>query len=544
LSPSGPDQVTIACAVEGEDYVQHCAAMLHSALSAHREAELRIHYLHGRDTGEAGRRQLRQMVTGLGGEIVFHSIPRRWIRGLPLRGFTGRATWYRFFLPELLPAVDRIVYLDTDLIVLDTLAPLLALSLEGNLLGAVTNVFQANDRGRGAWLGLPGDEAYFNAGVLAMDLGAMRREHTGETLLRWARANARTYPWRDQDALNAVLHDRRLALHPRWNCMNSIMEFPAAVDVFGEPAVREAREHPAVRHFEGPGANKPWDPRSAPEAQRLYDAHRAHTPWPEVQRRRPARGVYARPPMAELMRSGAGRLRRRLHLWERVRGPLLRGAFRLWARTGRRPVNRLFLGDLIAKTGNFATTSWLGVPIWQNVLDLWTIQETIAELRPALLIETGTNRGGSALFYAHIMDLLGTGRVITVDVERLHSLDHPRIEFLHGSSTDPVIAERVRAVAAEAAEAGPVMVILDADHNREHVARELELYAPLVTPGSLLLSQDGVIDQLTIFSDSRPGPLEANRAFLAAHPEFEHDRERNDRFLITQHPLGWLRRRS
>lgn len=224
-----------------------------------------------------------------------------------------------------------------------------------------------------------------------------------------------------------------------------------------------------------------------------------------------------------------------------LRSAAIRLAFRVWARTGRGPVGRLFLNDLIAKTGNFSTTTWLGTPIWQNVLDLWTIQETIAEVRPALLIETGTNRGGSALFYAHLMDLLGAGTVLTIDVERLHHLDHRRIQFLLGSSTDPAIVERVQA-AADAAN-GPVMVILDAEHARDHVARELEIYSSFVTPGSFLLSQDGVIDRLTIFSDSRPGPLGANREFLARHPEFEHDQERTGRFIITHHPYGWLRRR-
>jgi cephalosporin hydroxylase len=224
----------------------------------------------------------------------------------------------------------------------------------------------------------------------------------------------------------------------------------------------------------------------------------------------------------------------------RVRAALLRRLLALWARTGRAPAGRLFLIDLIARTGNFNRTNWLGTPVWQNVLDLWTIQETIAEVRPALLIETGTNRGGSALFYAHLMDLMGAGRIITIDTERLHTLDHSRIEFLQGNSTDPVVASAVRD-AAQAAD-GPVMVILDADHARDHVAKELELYGPLVTPGSYLLSQDGVIDQLAIFADSRPGPLDANREFLRRHPEFEHDRERNSRFIITHHPVGWLRR--
>jgi cephalosporin hydroxylase len=203
-------------------------------------------------------------------------------------------------------------------------------------------------------------------------------------------------------------------------------------------------------------------------------------------------------------------------------------------------VHRLFQIDLIDKTGNFDNVTWLGQPIWQDVLDLWTIQEALSEVRPALLIECGTNRGGSALFYANLFDLMDHGRVITVDVERLHSLEHPRVEFLIGSSIDPAIVERMRA-AVEKAD-GPVMVILDSDHSESHVAAELELYAPFVTPGSLLHVQDGIIDELFVMRSDRPGPLPAIKRFLAAHPEFTWDRERSEKFLITHHPMGWLRR--
>lgn len=226
----------------------------------------------------------------------------------------------------------------------------------------------------------------------------------------------------------------------------------------------------------------------------------------------------------------------------RLRAAALRTAINLWDRTASRLVARLFHYDLIYRTGNFATTRWAGMPIWQNVLDLWTIQEAIFEIRPKLLVETGTNRGGSALFYAHLMDILGVGRVVTIDLVRQHELRHPRVTFLQGSSTAPEVVEEVRTLAADAGE--PVMVILDSDHHRDHVAAELELYAPLVSAGSLLLSQDGVIDQFWMFRRTRPGPLPANREFLARHPEFEHDRERNDRFRLTHHPLGWMRRRG
>ena len=224
----------------------------------------------------------------------------------------------------------------------------------------------------------------------------------------------------------------------------------------------------------------------------------------------------------------------------RLRGRPLLAWLKVWGRTGRGPTSRAFHQDLAVKTGNFANTTWLGQPIWQNILDLWIIQEAISEIRPALLIETGTNRAGSALFYAHLMDLMGEGRVVTVDILKQHDVEHPRVEFLIGSSTDDDIVERVREAAGAAD--GPVMVILDGLHDRDHVAKELELYGPLVTPGSLLLSQDGIIDELGMFADSRPGPLPANRDFLERHPEFEYDAERNEKFLITHHPLGWMRK--
>jgi cephalosporin hydroxylase len=224
----------------------------------------------------------------------------------------------------------------------------------------------------------------------------------------------------------------------------------------------------------------------------------------------------------------------------RARHAGLRAGLKVWERTVRPVVARLYHYDLIFRTGNFATVTWMGRRIWQNVLDLWTIQQTILELRPALVVETGTHRGGSALLYAQLMDIAGRGRVVTIDIVDIHDVDHPRVTFLHGSSTDPAIVEQVRALAAAAD--GPVMVILDGNHDRDHVAAELELYGPLVTPGSLLLSQDGVIDRLWIFRDTRPGPLPANRDFLARHAEFEYDRERTERYGLTHHPLGWMRR--
>ena len=92
---------------------------------------------------------------------------------------------------------------------------------------------------------------------------------------------------------------------------------------------------------------------------------------------------------------------------------------------------------------------------------------------------------------------MGSGEVVTVDVEKLHALSHPRVTYLIGDSTSDAILSSVRMKAAAAF--GPVMVILDSDHTADHVRRELAIYAPLVTPGSYCLVQDGVIDTLPVF---------------------------------------------
>jgi cephalosporin hydroxylase len=199
-----------------------------------------------------------------------------------------------------------------------------------------------------------------------------------------------------------------------------------------------------------------------------------------------------------------------------------------------------FAEDLVRTTNNFRRTTWLGHTIRQNTLDLWVIQETIAEIRPSLLIECGTNYGGSALFYAHLFDLMGSGEVLTIDVERMHDLSHPRITFLQGSSVAPEIVARVRGKVRNAH--GPVLVILDSDHSESHVRAELEAYAPCVTMGSYVQVQDGVIDQLPMFASGRPGPLPAIHAFLRDHRGFTIDGARCARFPVTHHPVGWLRR--
>jgi cephalosporin hydroxylase len=201
--------------------------------------------------------------------------------------------------------------------------------------------------------------------------------------------------------------------------------------------------------------------------------------------------------------------------------------------------HRLFYETGYAKREGWSNPRWMGVETWKCPLDLWVYQEIVAEVRPDLIVECGTAYGGSALFLAGVLDALGSGRVLSIDITRRDGRPrHPRVEFLLGSSTAPEIVDRVRAAAAGAR----VLVILDSDHRQAHVARELSLYAPLVGSGSYVIVEDTNINGHPVFEGFGPGPAEAVEDFLRAHPEFEADRSR-ERFLLTFHPGGYLRRR-
>jgi cephalosporin hydroxylase len=189
--------------------------------------------------------------------------------------------------------------------------------------------------------------------------------------------------------------------------------------------------------------------------------------------------------------------------------------------------------------GTWTSTRWLGTPVLKCPLDLWIYQELLHELRPDLIVECGTASGGSALYLASICELLSHGRVITIDVVRDDSRPaHPRLEHVHGSSIAPEVVARVRAAAADAER---VLVILDSDHSAEHVGRELEAYAPLVTPGSYVIVEDTNLDGNPVLPGWGPGPRAAVEAFLRRHREFEVDRTR-EKLLLTFNPGGFLRR--
>jgi cephalosporin hydroxylase len=200
--------------------------------------------------------------------------------------------------------------------------------------------------------------------------------------------------------------------------------------------------------------------------------------------------------------------------------------------------------------------TWMGIPVIQYPTDLVAMQEVIWKVKPNIIIESGVAFGGMMSFYATMLEAIGRGKVIGIDIDpRVHNIqtlnEHPlqeRMMLIRGSSTAPHVFDAVRNEVQS--HVNPVVLVsLDSNHTKKHVLEELQLYAPLVTPGSYIVVFDTAIE---FFGDLDPfqnrpwgkwnNPYSAVLHFLDMENDFENDQDIENRYQITAAPGGWLRR--
>lgn len=197
--------------------------------------------------------------------------------------------------------------------------------------------------------------------------------------------------------------------------------------------------------------------------------------------------------------------------------------------------------------------TWLGRPIIQFPQDIIALQEIIWDVKPDLIIETGIAHGGSIIFSASMLELIGgNGRVVGIDLDirnhnRAEIEKHPmfkKITMLEGSSVEPRIVAEVTRIASGKK---PVMVVLDSNHTHDHVLKELELYSPFVTKNSYLVVMDTIVEDLPdSISANRPwgkgnNPKTAVWEFMRKNDRFEINKEMENKLLLTVAPDGFLR---
>jgi cephalosporin hydroxylase len=212
--------------------------------------------------------------------------------------------------------------------------------------------------------------------------------------------------------------------------------------------------------------------------------------------------------------------------------------------------------DFICKTAKYKYSynfSWMGRPIIQYPQDIVAMQEILWQVQPDLMIETGIAHGGSLIFYASILELIGKGKVLGIDIDiRKHNRKaieaHPmfkRISMIEGSSvSDDVIGQVAKAAIGKKS----IMVALDSNHTHEHVLKELQMYSGFVTKGSYIVVFDTIIEDIPDdFFHDRPwgrdnNPKTAVQKFLKTHDEFIIDKEIEHKLLITTATDGFLKR--
>ncbi len=196
--------------------------------------------------------------------------------------------------------------------------------------------------------------------------------------------------------------------------------------------------------------------------------------------------------------------------------------------------------------------SWMGRPIIQFPQDMIAMQELIWEIKPDLIIETGIAHGGSLIYYASIMELIGKGEILGIDIDiREHNRkeieSHPmykRISMIQGSSIDLSIIEKVK---EKAKGKKTIMVSLDSNHTHDHVLEELKLYSPFVTVGSYCIVYDTIIEDMPAKMYDRPwdvgnNPKTAVWEFLKSNANFEIDKSIDNKLMISVAPDGYLKR--
>lgn len=263
-------------------YLPYCATTILSALRATTGPTVVAHVIQMGDVPEGDQVAMQSMAEQNGGCVTWIRVNAADLGSLPsgVLAHGGAVSCARVLLPDLLPNVSRLIYLDADTYTTSSLEPLWSTNVDNFALAAVQNVLEPVARQRVADLGLPDWRHYLNSGVLLMNLDFMRRSGSVAAMLNRLRERGSEMVWVDQDLLNLVFKDAWLPLHPRWNAQNSFWAWQTwARETLGAKELAEATDNPGVLHFEGPSFSKPWH-YLCPHPYRIpYRQLMLETPW-------------------------------------------------------------------------------------------------------------------------------------------------------------------------------------------------------------------------------------------------------------------------
>jgi lipopolysaccharide biosynthesis glycosyltransferase len=266
--------MNVVCTID-ESYAQHCGVTLCSVFANNPGVECRVFLINDGLSG-AARERLDRVAAAFSQRLTYCPIDTDVLRNVHISAHVSVATYFRILIPKILPTdVDKVLFMDSDIIVRGRLAQLYDLAIDRYAHAAVENPLASADVIR---LGMPTSAAYFNAGVLLINLRAWRDEHVAERVLEYANANAAKLVAWDQDALNANMYGRWLKCPPIWNAQEAFfVGFSASELGVSEQELKEARSDPRIVHFTG--SAKPWNVYLNHPFEGEYFNYLALTPW-------------------------------------------------------------------------------------------------------------------------------------------------------------------------------------------------------------------------------------------------------------------------
>lgn len=270
--------IHIACNIDS-NYVCHCAVTLVSLFENNREETFSVHILE-RGLSAAEQQTLTDLAARYGNRVFFYEPMPEMLVGFTIRKFSKRismATYYRCILSELLPRdIDRLLYLDCDIVVLGDIRPFWNTPLDGIGVAAVEDI-GSTDAPRYEVLKYPMEEGYFNAGVLLINLEYWRKHDVARACIEYFHQYPERIVYNDQDLLNSILYKHKVFVDLRWNVQDAFYRIPKPQDAEAWRAKYGAcLKHPVILHYTN---RKPWDYDSQHPLRNEYFRYLDLTPW-------------------------------------------------------------------------------------------------------------------------------------------------------------------------------------------------------------------------------------------------------------------------
>jgi lipopolysaccharide biosynthesis glycosyltransferase len=262
-----------------DNFAQHTCVMLTSLFCANENASFRVFLLVPECFLDESKRNIEASLGTWSHEIRFLRVPQRDVDGLKVYGHITTAMYYRLHLARMIPDdVKKVIYLDSDIIVKDSISGLLDIDLSKHALAAVPDAFVARDASIRTKLGLCEDAKYFNSGMLIINLDLWKEHEIGTRAIDFAKSNPESITYPDQCALNHVVQGNYFVLDPKWNFQVHHMRRRSQYRV--HRSSREEAERAVIIHFTT--ADKPWLYMCSHPLKHLYFDYLQYTVWRDV----------------------------------------------------------------------------------------------------------------------------------------------------------------------------------------------------------------------------------------------------------------------